>query len=465
VIVVVHGLCLGQHFNAYLHGGIVIKYGLAFVSAALFLCGVHAHAKEAVPGNTMGATTCGQSTCHSANIPWPNSAVAQNEFTQWQIKDPHSGSYKTLTSKKARRIARFTSQGDPTQSAKCLGCHAFQVPKIRQEQSYDITEGVTCEACHGPASGWLGVHTAGLYFYSKNVEKGMYPTTDPTARAKLCLSCHVGDGDKFVSHSMMAAGHPVLPFELGFYSWFTKSNPGDRAGYVHFKVDDDYLQRKPWPFGVKVWAIGQVAQAKAILELVTDPKNSPRGLFPELALFECQSCHQSAKGSGAYGPTLPKIKAANLLFSEFAAKIVDDRLAARLRSNIRSLRASPGISWGAVIGSSRRLKKTLGEIEIALESHNFTIDDNTETLARITKAYMRGRLHGYESSEQAVLAVGSLVDELDRLETLSVPLAAEAISATQRGLMAFKNQDVYSRTTVHSTMRDIAQIIAQHTAK
>ena len=441
--------------------GVVIILGTRIISAAIVLVGVQAYAKEAAVDITMGATTCGASTCHSAQTPWPNSAVSQREYIQWKTKDPHSGTYETLTGKRAQRIARQTGQGDPTQSPKCLGCHAFQVPEFKREAAYDITEGVTCEACHGPASGWLGVHTAGLYFYSKNIQKGMYPTTDPAARSKLCLSCHVGEGDKFVSHSMMAAGHPVLPFELGFYSWFTKSNPDDRAGYVHFTVDDDYLQRKPWPFGVKVWAIGQVAQAKAILDLVTDPKNGPRGVFPELALFECRTCHKKTRGNGVFGPSLPKIKAANLLFSEFAAKIVNDRLATRLRSNIRSLHASTGVSWGAVIGASRRLKNTLSDIEIALAAHSFTVQDNKRTLARITNAYARGRLSGYESSEQAVLAVGSLVDELERLEALSASDTTQAITAMQLGLEAFKNQDIYSRKTVQDTMRSIARIIAR----
>ena len=150
--------------------------------------------------------TCGESTCHSASIPWPNSSVSQREYIVWRERDPHAKSYQTLTTERARNIAAAVGQGAPTSSAKCLGCHAF-VPE-QAEETYSVEDGVSCEACHGAASAWLGVHTSGLYFYGANLEKGMYPTTDAAARAELCLDCHVGEGDRFISHDMMAAGHP-----------------------------------------------------------------------------------------------------------------------------------------------------------------------------------------------------------------------------------------------------------------
>ena len=440
------------------------KGSLFFAAAIGFLAvslgALPAMAADVERGIALGTVNCSQSTCHAADIPWPNSSVSQKEYIVWKERDPHAQSYKALTSKRGQAIARRVGYGDATKANKCLNCHAHNVPEDQREDTFDITEGVTCEACHGNASQWLGVHTAGLYYYSKNVERGMYPTTDPTARAELCLGCHVGNEDKFVTHKMMAAGHPPLPFELGFYTWFTKSNPEARGGYAHFTVDDDYLQRKPWPFGVRVWAIGQVAQAKMILRLVTDPDNGPKGLFPELALFDCRSCHRSKDGGGVAGPTVPRIKNANLVFAEFAAELVDPALARQLRSNVGSLRASTDDSWGAVIGSSRRLKSTLDKIAAKLETHDFTIEDNKRTLARIASAYGRGRFGGYEAAEQAVLATGSLVDELDRLDVLPAPEAARAINAMAKGLGAFKSNTYYSSRDVRASLNEIARIVA-----
>lgn len=416
-------------------------------------------AGEEEVGVALGAMTCGESTCHSASTPWPNSSVSQREYVVWRERDPHAKSYQTLQSTRAKQIARAIGAGEPTQAAKCLGCHSYTPAKA--EEAHSVEDGVSCEACHGAASAWLGVHSSGLYFYGANLEKGMYPTTDASARAELCLGCHVGEGDRFVSHNMMAAGHPQLPFELGFYSWFTKTNPEDRAGYAHFTVDDDYLQRKPWPFGVKVWAIGQVLQARKVLDLVVDPRNAPRGLFPELAHFECRSCHSlRSEGDGAV-VALPRIKSANLLFSEFATELVSPTLAARIRADIGRLKKASERSWDDVIAASRRLRETLSAAEVALKSHRFTVADNTRTLQRIAAAYKRGALAEYEAAEQAVLAAGSLVDELDRLDALPAAEAARAIDAMARGVSAFSSADKYSRSEVRAALTEIAALSAK----
>lgn len=420
-----------------------------------------AKADEPREGVALGATTCGQSTCHAAEIPWPNSAVSQREYAVWKERDPHSGAYQTLKTPRARSIARAMGYGDPTSARRCLGCHAFAHPADKREESFDISEGVTCEACHGAASRWLGVHASGLYFYGENLANGMYPTTDATARAELCLDCHVGAGEKFVSHQMMAAGHPTLPFELGFYSWFTTTNPSDRSGYAHFTVDDDYLQRKPWPFGVKVWAIGQVVQARKVLDLVVDPRNAPKGMFPELAHFECRSCHDSRNDNDSQGIALPRLKSANLLFAELATELVDPALARRIRSQNAAIRAAARESWDAVIAASRRLRASMREAEAKLEAHRFTIADNTRTLQRIAVAYRKGALSEYEAAEQAVLAAGSLVDELDRLKALGPVDAAIAIDAMTEGVAAFHSQSDYSRRTVRSSLDTIAKLAAK----
>ncbi|MEL7462980.1 MAG: multiheme c-type cytochrome [Pseudomonadota bacterium] len=433
----------------------------AALAALLILITPAALAGDGQVHVALGAMTCSQSTCHSASTPWPNSSVSQREYVVWRERDPHSGSYATLQTPRAKGIARAIGAGDPTQATRCLGCHAFNHPADKREDTFDITEGVTCEACHGPASNWLGVHAAGLYFYGENIANGMYPTTDATARAELCLDCHVGEGEKFVSHEMMAAGHPTLPFELGFYSWFTTTNPADRSGYAHFTVDDDYLQRKPWPFGVKTWAIGQVIQTRKVLDLVVDPRNAPKGLFPELAHFECRSCHELRSVGDGVAVALPRLKSANLLFAEFATELVDPALARRIRSENAALQAAGKESWDAVIAASRKLRATLKAAEAKLTAHKYRVSDNTRMLQRIAGAYRSGALAEYEAAEQAVLAAGSLVDELARLDALQPVDAAVAINAMASGVSAFENQNDYSRSTVRASLDAIAKIAAK----
>ncbi|MEM7236235.1 MAG: multiheme c-type cytochrome [Pseudomonadota bacterium] len=415
---------------------------------------------EAGPAKAVGAMTCGSATCHSAEKPWPNSSVTQREFVTWSEKDPHAKSYKTLTGSKAQGISRKLGLGDATQASLCLSCHTYKPEPAEIETTFDHTLGVSCEGCHGPASNWLGVHQAGLYFYQRNIDEGMYPTTDPRKRAELCLSCHVGTRDKFVTHKMLAVGHPRLPFELGFYSWFSEGTPGKVSNYSHFQVDDDYLQRKPWPFGVRVWAIGQAIQAKQLLSLLADPQVGSNGAFPEFAFFKCHSCHNAQlDGPGSAGTLgLPRLNDANLFFVEVAASLVDRRLAGSIRAEIQALRSGEGQGWNAIRSASRRLNGRLEQLISRLESHRYTVRDTQRAIKAIATGANRGVFSSYIAAEQAILAAGSLVDEMEKLEELSPNQATAAQSAISRGLAAFVSVDQYRSGEFRAAMSDVARI-------
>ena len=429
---------------------------LAAPLLALMLSGpAHSHDVKA-----LGVVTCSQSTCHSASKPWPNSSVTQQEAVVWKERDPHAKSFQTLQSGKARQIAGNLGLGSPTSAKLCLDCHSLNISAKHREDTFNQAEGVTCEACHGPASNWLGVHQTGLYFYQRNIDEGMYPTTDPTARAELCLSCHMGTSEKFVDHKMYVAGHPRLPFELGFYTWFAEATPGRPSGYSHFQVDDDYLQRKPWPFGVRVWSIGQAVQMKKFMELMTDPKTGQEGLFPEFAFFECHSCHNSSVvGGGAGSQTgVPRINDSNAFFVQLAATLVDRNLAAQLRSDIARVRTAAGGSWPGMRAAAEGLRSRLTVLVNKLEQRKFTDRDTRFALEQISAAAQRGVFKGYYDSEQAVLAVGSLVDELDKLEVLSPRQAEAAQAAVRRGINAFTTVDSFRSGQVRSALAEAARL-------
>src|SRR5260221_620832 len=76
----------------------------------------------------------------------------------------------------------------------------------------------TGEACHGPATGWLGYHVTKDAKHEESVKRGMYDTKDVVKRTEKCLTCHLGTSEKFVDHEMIAAGHPDLVFELEAFS-------------------------------------------------------------------------------------------------------------------------------------------------------------------------------------------------------------------------------------------------------
>lgn len=224
----------------------------------------------------LGSQTCGGSTCHGAAKPWANSAVLQNEFVTWSTDDPHSGAYKALSSDRGKRIAKNLGIEDARQEKVCLDCHTDNVPKELQSKNFDIADGVGCESCHGGAVEWLGLHVSGFGEREDYLNAGIYPTEDPKARAKLCLSCHLSDPRKSITHRIMGAGHPRLAFEL---DTFTANQP------AHYRIDADYKQRKQQSSGVKVWAVGQAMAAQITVEALMDKNRNSAGIFRSCSIL------------------------------------------------------------------------------------------------------------------------------------------------------------------------------------
>ena len=200
------------------------------------------------PDIHLGVTSCGGSTCHGATQPVRGSQVLQNEYLIWQRQDKHAKAYAVLLEPRSQRIARNLGLPDAHTAKVCLDCHTDNVSENLRGRQFQVSDGVGCEGCHGGGQRWLGAHVAGVASTEDLHRLGMYPTQNPVARAELCLSCHLGDETKFVTHRMMGAGHPRLAFEL---DTFTEIQP------AHYAVDDDYRKRKTVASGVQTWAVGQ----------------------------------------------------------------------------------------------------------------------------------------------------------------------------------------------------------------
>ena len=166
---------------------------------------------------------------------------------------------------------------EPDTAPRCLACHALDVPADQRARTFDLTDGVGCENCHGPASAWLGPHTTRGWNYDKSLELGMYNTRDLVKRSEKCLTCHLGTPEKDVDHELIAAGHPDLYFELD--SFMSVMPP-------HWKeVDTD-----PW-FAVRAMAVGQAVQLREQLKRVA--RESQNGIWPEYAELDCFACHHN----------------------------------------------------------------------------------------------------------------------------------------------------------------------------
>ena len=78
---------------------------------------------------------------------------------QWNIwtESAHARAFETLASAESKKIAADMGLGDPQQETACLKCHATRASlgedvAINEKANYNDSEGVGCEACHGPGS-------------------------------------------------------------------------------------------------------------------------------------------------------------------------------------------------------------------------------------------------------------------------------------------------------------------------
>lgn len=166
-----------------------------------------------------GAASCAASNCHGSTKPKADFPKL-NESVVWFQKDKHAKAYATLTNEKLKsgvspsKIATNLKIAKATESSKCLVCHAVDVKPELRGPKFDITEGVHCDGCHGPAEKWLEPHAEKGWTHEQSVKVGMYDTKNFLLRAEKCVSCHLA-----IDADMVAAGHPdLLAFELDTFS-------------------------------------------------------------------------------------------------------------------------------------------------------------------------------------------------------------------------------------------------------
>jgi hypothetical protein len=234
-------------------------------------------AESAEPSKYNGPGSCSSPACHGGVQARDQTTVLQNEYSTWVVRDKHAHAFVNLTNPVGVRIAKIMGLPSPDTAPRCLACHALDVPAEDRARTFDLTDGVGCENCHGPASAWLGPHTTRGWKYEKSIELGLYDTRDLVKRSEKCLTCHLGTPEKSVDHELIAAGHPDLYFELD--SFMSVMPP-------HWKeVDTD-----AW-FAVRAMAVGQAVQLKEQLKRVA--RESQNGIWPEYAELDCFACHHN----------------------------------------------------------------------------------------------------------------------------------------------------------------------------
>jgi hypothetical protein len=227
--------------------------------------------------NYFGPGSCSAVACHGAIRPVPGARILQTEYSTWVAQDRHARATEVLGNMVSQRMARILGIGNAPQAQKCLVCHSLDVPAAARGRNF-ATEGVSCEACHGPATGWLGYHVTRDATHEESVRRGMYDTKDVVKRTDKCLTCHLGTAEKFVDHEMIAAGHPDLVFELEAFS---------AAMPRHWKAAADTDSSHP----VRTFAVGQLVHFRASLDRLARRVKGP--VWPEYSELDCFACHHS----------------------------------------------------------------------------------------------------------------------------------------------------------------------------
>ncbi len=280
--------------------GIQCKPGLlrsALLVAAFCLCLLPARSASTdtpEPIKYIGPGSCAATSCHGSVKPVAGSRILQNEYSTWILQDKHSRAYGALTGEVGERMGRILKlEGKAEESPKCLACHALYTTAEQRGRPFELADGVSCENCHGPASGWLGPHTTKDWPHERSVkELGMYDTRDVLRRTDRCLECHLGTKDKFVDHEMIAAGHPDLYFELDSFSAVMPR---------HWKVPRESAPGKPvedaaWA-GIRDWSTGQAVQLRAEMDRLIwrarGERYDKKDVWPEYSELSCFACHHS----------------------------------------------------------------------------------------------------------------------------------------------------------------------------
>lgn len=393
----------------------------------------------AAEGKSLGAVTCANSLCHGSITEWEDSNVLQTEYVTWSRHDAHARAYAVLLEPRSQAMAKKFGLRVPAQEAKeCLDCHAHNVAVAQRGERFDLTDGVSCEACHGPSEHWIKSHVAPNASHADNLAKGLYPAEKPRERAQLCLSCHSGNADRFVNHRLMAAGHPRLSFEL---DTFTAIAP------AHHRIDDDYRARKPGSDdGVQVWAIGQALAVSEMLAILMHPTRGRDGLFPELVLFDCHACHhpmsdqrwQASPGLGA-GPGVVRLNDSAMLMLRAIAHQLDPSLGREVSAQVARLHLAVA-GQGDVMREAQRMAALSDQVAGRIEHHAFVPDDLRGILRALIDEGLQGRYRDYAGAEQAAMAIGSVLNLLQqRGEALSTRDPRPALAALNAALADDEN--------------------------
>jgi hypothetical protein len=423
------------------------------------------------PQKYIGPGSCAATSCHGSVKPVADSRILQTEYTTWILKDKHSRAYQALTGEVGERMARILKLGAKAEnSPKCLACHALYTPPEQRGRAFEISDGVSCENCHGPASAWLGPHTTRDWPHEKSLAIGMVDTRDVIHRTEKCLQCHLGSKEKFVDHEMIAAGHPDLYFELDSFSAVMPR---------HWKEPRESAPGKPaedpnWA-GVRDWSIGQVVQLRAALERLAWRANASDSTskninWPEYSELSCIACHHSLgpaqdswrqeHGYSGRRPGDPAWNASRYLVFRILAKQIDGNAAQQLDTRLAAVAAemsklSPDRSL--VVAAANSAAPVAQQFAERLATMTYAPTTALRAMQGITQDAENISLGDERTAEQAAMALDALYIAYSK--QANPPNAAEVRTAINALFQQLENPSAYNADQFASSLRRIHDLL------
>jgi len=420
----------------------------------------------ALAGNYEGVASCAGSTCHGRNE-GDGKVVRQDELRLWQDPSSQAGAHSrataVLTTARGERIATALGLGKAESAGACLGCHSTDAPALQRGARYLASDGVGCESCHGAASGWISSHYAVPASHASNVAEGMTPLDRPKARASVCLDCHYGSEKpgQFVTHAMMAAGHPRVTFELDLFS----------ALQAHYDIDADYVRRKGRPDSVQLWAVGQAEAVRRSTRLFANPALASEGLFPQFYFFDCHSCHRQITDNPAARRTFevnparpipfgnPPFNDENMIMLSAVSNVLAPGQAARFDAAARSFHAAMGKGRTQAVAAAKALGAAAGGLSDAIAARGYGDDTAFRVVSAIASKTISPRFTDYEGSAQAVMALDTLLNALVREGRVTVGAAAGIRAQINRAYAAVSAPEKYDPPAFRAALGSAAGAI------
>jgi hypothetical protein len=434
---------------------------------ALLLLGGSLQTSSAVAGGLYeGVASCAGSTCHGRNE-GDGKIVRQDELLHWQEPSSkagaHSRSYAVLGTPRGQRIASALGLGDATGAPACLGCHATNPPAGERGARFQISDGVGCESCHGAASGWISTHYAVPATHVGNVAQGMIPLENPRARASVCLDCHFGSAKpgQFVTHAMMAAGHPRVAFELDLFSDLQR----------HWDEDADYRQRKGGTDSVRLWAVGQAEAVQRSLALFAQPQLASYGIFPEFYFYDCHSCHRgiddqpnrARKFEVNPGRPIPfgqpPYNDENIIMLSAVAHVLAPGQAGAFDAASRNFHAAMGQGRAPAVAAAGKLRAAAAALSGALAARAGSPESAFAVIDAIAGKAISPRFTDYAGSAQAVMAVDTLLNAMVRQGRVTVGAAAGIRASINRAYAAVASPAAYDPPAFRAALGQAARSI------